>query len=120
MSGKDVGKHVLQLMDVLFTKQQMSQSCLIKANGKSNKPALLTDKVKLIEGKQLTYVNNHSLQLLTYYIHLECVEARWGKGTWANNISKIRSCANQKCLDQLKIIKATKPTLTFPEESTEH
>ena len=39
-------------MDVLFSKEDMAQSCFVKTK-KSQKPILAEDKLKLIEGKLL-------------------------------------------------------------------
>ena len=53
------------------------------------------------------HVDDH---LLYIYIFLECIDAKWGKGAWNKNYDKLRISGNQKCLDQVKLIKSSGTT----------
>ena len=112
IKAKDIHKNVRQLMDALFTKKEMAQSCLIKTS-KAIKPALPADKVKLIEGTNINIAQTTIIIFLSTCI-LECIETHWGEGSWLKNIEKIRISGNQKCLDYAKSLRiddsATKST----------
>ena len=77
IKAKDIHKNVRQLMDTLFTKKEMAQSCLIK----TSKAALPADTVKLIEGTNINIAQTMIINFLSTCI-LECIETHWGEGSW--------------------------------------
>ena len=53
IKAADPGKYALNLMNALFTDEEMGSSCYKKGLGsKSEKPQLSPKRVKLMEGKE--------------------------------------------------------------------
>lgn len=104
-------KYALALMDALFDDETMA-SCCFQTTNRSTKPPLPRHKVKLIQGTAYSVSN---LELRTFinvfvfcFVFADCIDEKFGKGTYAANVVTITRKCNQKCLDANKRIKKEK------------
>lgn len=74
--AKDEYAYGLRLMDILFTKTELSGALLFANSTKSDKRGLDKDRVSLL---------------------FDFIDKRYGKNTW--DIKKFQAKANQKCRD---------------------
>ncbi len=92
----DEEKYALHLMDVLFTEEEMAQSCYISSQ-RSKKKGLDPKRVELLEGDTIvTYVYNNYM----YLFFEDCVKKVFGTKEFQNHANAIRRKCTQKCIDK--------------------
>ena len=88
-------------MDAVFSDEQMASNCF-SCGKRSTKPELPRTKVKLIEGNPVTEC--HAICEILLYI-IDCVDRKYGLGTFLKNEHDIKKRCNQKCIDISKKLK---------------
>jgi len=105
--GATPDKYCLSLMDALFEDNELASSCF--GTVKSTKPPLDIVKIKLIEGILCESDVRVSFDSIYLYVFTECVDERFGEGTYKRNFHALQKKCNQKCLDTSKRLKRLQP-----------
>ena len=104
-------KYTLALMDALFSIEEMATKYYIVLS-KSTKSPLLSEKKKLIEGKNNIQILNDLIN--NFFVILDCVNEKFGQGSYAVNIKVCRK-ANQKCKDIANKLRKTQLLFRYIE-----
>ena len=114
-SGVDSSKYALQLMDILFTDQEMASSCYVACTKKTKKPGLDPVRVTLLEGNfyhsyQATCTVTHFISInndFVYFLFIDCVKAKfkYDDSSFQAHAGIIRRKGTQKCLDKARLLK---------------
>ena len=89
----DIFKYSLQLMDALFSEEELSSSCYQQAGRgtQSDKPPLSPRRVKCMEGAYI-----FSWLVLSTNTFTDCIKKKFGKEFETKHVEKRKKC-NQKC-----------------------
>ena len=118
--GTDPSKYAIQLMDILFTDQEMASSCYVASTKKTKKPGLDPVRVTLLEGN--CYHSYQAICTVThfisnnndfvYFLFIDCVKAKFkcDDSSFQAHADVIRQKGTQKCLDKAQLLKKKSST----------
>ncbi len=103
ISKKNPESYALNLMDTLFTDEEMKGHLLVKKRSRSNRDALDPVRVKKRFGEYSHQDLNTCISMQLFFYYPGLVASEFGKETTKQKFEEIIEKCNQKCRDKEKL-----------------